>query len=163
MKLAVIASLLASAAAFAPAKQAASSTALNAFENEVGVQQPLGYWDPLGLLASGDEAKFERLRYVELKHGRICMLAVAGYLTTYAGVRLPGDIDYSGTSFADVPAGFAALSGMPSAGLTQVLLFIGFLEIAFMKDLGGGEFPGDFRVSFVLFRDAIPKIRSSSN
>ena len=42
MKLAILASLVASAAAFAPSKQAASSTALNAFENELGAQKPLG-------------------------------------------------------------------------------------------------------------------------
>jgi hypothetical protein len=96
MKLAIFASLLASAAAFAPAKQASASTmALSAFEGELGVQQPLGYWDPLGLVADGDKTKFDRLRYVELKHGRISMLAVAGYLTTAAGVRIPGDVSES--------------------------------------------------------------------
>ena len=47
------------------------SSSLTSVQNEVGVQQPLGFWDPLGLLADGDKAKFERLRYVELKHGRI--------------------------------------------------------------------------------------------
>ena len=42
MKTAILASLIASAAAFAPASQkAASTTALSAFENELGVQQPV--------------------------------------------------------------------------------------------------------------------------
>lgn len=73
MKTAILASLIASAAAFAPVSQTTpSSMTLSAFENEVGVQQPLGFWDPLGLVADGDQAKFDRLRYVELKHGRIC-------------------------------------------------------------------------------------------
>jgi hypothetical protein len=58
---------------------------LAAFENEVGAQVPLGFFDPLGLVADGDEAKFSRLRYVELKHGRISMLAVVGYLVAEAG------------------------------------------------------------------------------
>ena len=40
------------------------------------------YRDPLGLVADGDKKKFDRLRFVELKHGRISMLAVAGYLVT---------------------------------------------------------------------------------
>ena len=44
MKTAILASLIASAAAFAPAKQAASSTALNAFEDALGAQKPLGFW-----------------------------------------------------------------------------------------------------------------------
>ena len=149
MKTAIIASLIASAAAFAPAQQSSSSVALSArkadFSNEVGVQQPLGFWDPLGLVADGDQEKFDRLRYVELKHGRICMLAVAGYLTAESGIRLPGDIDYSGTAFTDIPNGFAALSTMPAAGLAQIITFIGFLEIAVMKDITGGEHIGDFR------------------
>ena len=81
MKLAVIASLLASAAAFAPTKQAASSTALNAFEDALGAQPPLGFFDPLGLVADADQEKFERLRYVELKHGRVCML---GFVSSYS-------------------------------------------------------------------------------
>ena len=38
MKTAIIASLIASAAAFAPAKQATKTTSLNSFENELGAQ-----------------------------------------------------------------------------------------------------------------------------
>jgi hypothetical protein len=64
MKLAVAASLVASAAAFAPAKQASSSSAVKAFENELGAQPPLGFFDPLGLVADGDQEKFDRLRGV---------------------------------------------------------------------------------------------------
>merc|ERR1719277_2569551 len=33
---------------------------LRAFEGELGVQAPVGYWDPLGLAKDGDEAKFKR-------------------------------------------------------------------------------------------------------
>jgi len=147
MKTAIVASLIAGAAAFAPSQQSArTSVSTNmAFENELGAQAPLGFFDPLGLVADGDQAKFDRLRYVEIKHGRICMLAVVGYLVTEAGIRLPGDIDYSGTSFESIPGGFAALSAIPSAGLAQIVAFIGFLEIAVMKDITGGEFVGDFR------------------
>jgi Chlorophyll A-B binding protein len=53
----------------------------------------------------------------EIKHGRICMLAVVGYLTTEAGVRLPGLIDFSGKTFADVPGGFGALTSIAPAGI----------------------------------------------
>jgi Chlorophyll A-B binding protein len=146
MKLAIFASLLAGAAAFAPVSQKASTTALSmAFENELGAQVPLGYWDPLGLVADGDQAKFDRLRYVEIKHGRIAMLAVAGYLVQEAGIRLPGDIDYSGLAFADVPNGFGALTTISGIGIAQIVLFIGFLELFVMKDITGGDFVGDFR------------------
>ncbi|GAX23975.1 hypothetical protein FisN_26Lu050 [Fistulifera solaris] len=151
MKTAVLASLIASAAAFAPAQKTASSSALKAFEDELGAQAPLGFFDPLGLVADGDQEKFDRLRYVEIKHGRICMLGVVGYLVTAAGIRLPGDIDYSGTKFADIPSGWEGSTAVPVAGALQVLAFVGFLELAVMKDITGGEFVGDFRNGFIDF------------
>ena len=152
MKLAVTALLAGSAAAFAPASVPKTSSALNmAFEGELGAQPPLGFFDPLGLVADGNEKNFDRLRFVELKHGRVAMLACAGHITTAAGIRLPGDIDYSGTSFASIPTGFEALSKIPGPGLFQIFAFIGFLEIFVMKDITGGEFIGDFRNEFIDF------------
>jgi hypothetical protein len=145
MKSVIIASLVASAVAFAPAKQAATSTTLKAFEGELGAQDPIGFFDPLGLVEDGDQEKFDRLRYVEIKHGRISMLAVAGYLVQEAGIRLPGTINYEGLAFADIPNGFDALTAIPGAGIAQIIAFIGFLEIFVMKDITGGEFVGDFR------------------
>mmetsp|Transcript_46564 Transcript_46564/g.56364 ORF Transcript_46564/g.56364 Transcript_46564/m.56364 type:complete len:206 (-) Transcript_46564:204-821(-) len=149
MKLAVLASLLASAAAFAPSPRLAAKTSLSAFENELGAQEPLGFYDPLGLLDDADEARFNRLRYVELKHGRISQLAFLGQIVTRAGIHLPGNIDLAGDSFDSYPDGAAALFGpdaIPAEGLGQIILFIGLLELFVMKDVTGeGEFPGDFR------------------
>ena len=48
------------------------------FESEIGAQPPLGFWDPLGLLKDADQERFDRLRYVETKHGRVSMLAFLG-------------------------------------------------------------------------------------
>jgi len=129
------------------------STALrSSFENEIGAQPPLGFFDPLGLLADADEARFNRLRYVELKHGRVSMLAVLGHIVTTGNVRLPGDIDMHGTSFASIPSGFAAIEKIPAAGLLQIFLFVGFLELGVMKDItGDGETVGDFRNDFIDF------------
>merc|ERR1712232_423808 len=139
-------SLVASAAAFAPAKQAATSSSLKAFEDELGAQPPLGFFDPLGLVADGDKEKFERLRYTEIKHGRISMLAVLGYLVQEAGIRLPGNINFEGLGFADVRNGFAAFNDIGGAGIGQIVAFVGLLELAVMKDVTGeGEFAGDFR------------------
>lgn len=150
MKLAILSLLAASAAAFAPATQKASTSALSmSFENELGAQEPLGFWDPLNMVYEVDQERFDRLRYVELKHGRIAMLAVLGHITTTYGTRLGGDIDYSGTSFASIKTGIAGLSDIPTAGVLQIVAFIGFLELNVMKDVKGtGEFPGDFRNGF---------------
>ena len=97
------------------------------------------------MLDGADEARFNRLRYIEVKHGRIAMLAVLGHITTSSGVRLPGNIDYSGTSFASIKTGIAGISDIPTAGLLQIVAFIGFLEVFIMKDNQGNEFPGDLR------------------
>ena len=100
MKSAIIAALIGSAAAFAPAPLAQTTSAINAFEDELGAQPPLGFFDPFGLLA-GDvtQERFDRLRDVEIKHGRICQLAFLGQIVTRAGLHLAGNIDYSGDSF----------------------------------------------------------------
>ena len=54
---------------------------LRAFENELGVQEPVGFWDPAGFTADGSVENFKRRRQTELKHGRISMLATMGYIT----------------------------------------------------------------------------------
>jgi len=152
MKLAIATTLVASAAAFAPSKVAQTSTALNAFESELGAQPPLGFFDPLGLLDDADQERFDRLRYVEIKHGRISQLAFLGQITNRAGIYLPGDIDFSGTSFDSIPSGWAALSAIPNTGVIQIIAFIGFLEAAVMKDVTGeAEFAGDFRNGYIDF------------
>jgi hypothetical protein len=150
MKL-ILATLLTSAAAFAPSQVAQTTTALNAFESELGVQAPLGFFDPLGLLDDADQERFDRLRYVELKHGRICQLAFLGNIITRAGYHLPGQIDSAGTTFDSIPNGWAAVQAIPEAGLLQIISFVGLLELFVMKDITGGEFPGDFRNEFLDF------------
>ncbi|KAL3808861.1 hypothetical protein ACHAXA_004148 [Cyclostephanos tholiformis] len=150
MKLAALAALAASASAFAPSPATRSSiTSLNAFESELGAQPPLGFFDPLGLLDQAGQARFDRLRYVEIKHGRICQLAFLGNIITRAGIHIPGNIDTAGDAFDSYPNGFGALFGpnsIPTDGKLQILFFIGFLELFVMKDVTGtNAFVGDFR------------------
>lgn len=149
MKLRALAfAICASTSAFAPKLNRVKLEVASkgtAFDDEIGVQPPLGFFDPLGLLKDADVARFNRLRYVELKHGRVSMLAVLGHIVTSSNVRLPGDIDYHGTAFDSIPTGLAALSAVPPSGLLQIFAFIGFLELVVMKDITGGEFVGDFR------------------
>jgi len=157
----ILALALTCAAAFTgpkviPARQASLKAS---FEAEVGAQKPLGFFDPLGMLDGADQERFDRLRYVELKHGRIAMLAVLGQIVTKAGIRLPGDIDLHGTSFASIDTGFNAFNQIPEAGIYQMLALFFFLEISVMKDQAGsmgkeaapGAFPGDFRNGFIDF------------
>merc|ERR1719206_34255 len=149
MKTAILASLVATAAAFAPAKQASQSTSLSAFNNEIGAQMPLGFFDPLGLVQDVDQAEFDRLREVEIRHGRVSMLAVAGWLTTAAGYRLPG---MEGTSF-----GFKALTELTNLSpevkgvLPLTLGTVYLLTVAMNDHTGTGETPADYRNDFIDF------------
>jgi hypothetical protein len=112
----------------------------------------------LNLLDGADQARFDRLRYVEIKHGRIAMLAVLGHIHTTFGARVPGDISY-GTSFASVKTGIAGLKDIPTAGLIQIVAFIGFLEVFVMKDKGLGEFPGDLRNGMIKWKGTEEELR----
>jgi hypothetical protein len=109
-------------------------------------------------MLSGDvtQERFDRLRYVEIKHGRIAQLAFLGQVVTRAGLHLPGDIDYSGHAFDSYPNGVAALIGpnsIPFEGQGQIIAFIGWLEICFMRDVAGtgNEHVGDFRNGYIDF------------
>ena len=102
------------------------------------------------MLDDADQERFDRLRYVEIKHGRISQLAFLGQIVTRNGIHLSGDIDYSGHSFDSFPNGWAAINGpdaISGAGLAQIVAFVGALELGVMKDIEGtgNEFVGDFR------------------
>jgi hypothetical protein len=112
------------------------------FEDEIGVLPPVGYWDPLGLASDSDAAVFARRRAVELKHGRVAMLAVTGYLVQEV-LRFPGSIDLDGTSFQSIPNGIAALSAVPAFGWFQIFASIGYWEVYGWKQNPAGDI-GDF-------------------
>uniref|UniRef100_A0A7S2UU90 Uncharacterized protein n=1 Tax=Fibrocapsa japonica TaxID=94617 RepID=A0A7S2UU90_9STRA len=148
-KVLALAAVAGMASAFVPSAPlqtgvAKSSSALKmTFETEVGAQNPLGFFDPLGLLDNADQERFDRLRFVELKHGRISMLAVVGHLVQN-NVRLPGYISTSADlKFADIPNGLAAFSKIPPLGVVQLVTFVGLLEAGVWKQQDSG-IPGDF-------------------
>ena len=113
--------------------------------NEAGVQDPVGFWDPLGFSDDKDEATFKRRRAVEIKHGRICMYATIGYMVPEY-FKFPGYLSPSmGIQFADVPDGLGALSKVPLAGGLQSFasgkiaeyLFCFFFWAGLLLRLGG--------------------------
>jgi len=154
MKIAVLASLAASAAAFAPAKKASFSTQVFGDARSpdgLGVDPgPLDLFDPLGLLEDTDG--FARRRAVEIKHGRISMMAFIGMMVQELGVTFPGSLDLAGDyPFADVlkdGMGFAALGNVPTFGLVQIALFGAIAETVAMPSgqyTGGPQdLPGGF-------------------
>merc|ERR1719251_321950 len=116
MKLAIATLLAGSAAAFAPAVNKVSSTAMNAFtvDNMPGALPPAGFFDPLGFAENADEKTLKRYREAEVTHGRVAMLAVIGFFVGEAveGSSFLFDAQISGpaiTHFVQVPDGWDAL------------------------------------------------------
>jgi hypothetical protein len=79
------------AGSFGGSKSTSSSSA-TVSSTDLGVQAPIGYWDPLGLNANADAATFNRRRAVEIKHGRVAMFATMGYIVPEY-YKFPGAIN----------------------------------------------------------------------
>merc|ERR1711964_64611 len=88
-----------------------------------GVTAPLGFWDPIGFSSECPAGKLLFYREVELKHGRICMLASLGILVAEKWHPLfGGDID--------VPA-YVAFQQTPLEQFwPAVIVAIGLPEVA---------------------------------
>jgi hypothetical protein len=137
-----------------------SVAAVKAFESELGVQAPVGFWDPLGLSADGDAATFTRRRETELKHGRVSMLATMGYITPELVGKWPAYLSpSSGLKFSDVPNGLGALSKVPLAGWVQILIYCAMVEVSGIQNRPSNA-PGDFGWKVLTSDDAEEKTKS---
>ena len=102
-------------------------------------------YDPLGWLETQPES-FERRRAVERKHGRIAMAAVVGTIVHNNHIVFDGYISPSNDlKFSDIPTGIAGLFTVPSAGLAQIFLFFGLVELAWMP---ASKYDGDYGVGY---------------
>lgn len=118
-------------------------------ELELGATEPLGVFDPLGWVSTQPE-KFERRRAVERKHGRIAMAAVVGNIVHNNHIVFDGYISPSNNlKFSDIPTGIDGIFSVPTAGVAQIIAFLGFVELAWLPasqydgDYGIGYFGGD--------------------
>lgn len=121
----------------------ASPSGLQAVEfdmtKQFGVTAPTGrpgekIWDPAGLARNIDATTFQQYRAAELKHGRICMLALLGLIAQHSW-KLP--------KFQEMPSGIAAAaSNLPSAAaLGLIFMICGIIEFNSSDD---GREPGDY-------------------
>jgi light-harvesting complex I chlorophyll a/b binding protein 1 len=91
-------------------------------------------FDPLGLGA--DEASLYRRRCVEIKHGRVCMVAFLGMAIGPNDLIAPSHALLSpslGLHFDDVPGGIAAIDAVPAAGWFQIIALVGAHELTIAK------------------------------
>jgi len=99
----------------------------------VGVSMPFTEkWDPLNL--GSTDAKMQRYTEVEIKHGRISMIACLGYVMPEL-FRFPGCEDFGN--------GLAAFNSIPPEGWAQLIAFIGAHEVL-VKPRKDGFGPWDF-------------------
>merc|ERR1719389_776705 len=131
-----------------------TASPLRAFESELGVQDPVGFWDPAGFTADGSVENFQRRRQTELKHGRVSMLATMGYITPEITGKLPGYLSPSaGLKFADIPNGLGAISKMPAAGWAQIVAYCAFCELSQDQTAGTPASKGDFNFKVLTSSD----------
>jgi len=131
------------------------NTAVAAFESELGVQAPVGFWDPMGLAQDGDAENFKRRRASEIKHGRIAMLATMGYITPELGIKMPGELT-AGLDFGSIPNGLQAIGVVPTAGWLQIFAYCAYVEFSGMKSngvMGTAGTPGDFSFKVLTSND----------
>jgi len=140
-----------------------TASPLRAFENELGVQEPVGFWDPAGFTSDGNAENFARRRQTELKHGRVSMLATMGYITPEITGKLPGYLSPSaGLKFADIPNGLAAISKVPAAGWAQIVAYGAYCELSQDQSAGTPASKGDFGFKVLTSSDPAEKTKKLS-
>ncbi len=99
--------LLESAEAFKAPLKAPRTSGVSMFApGDIGVQPPLGVYDPLGLINTKDMRRYE---IMEIKHGRAAMLGFLHVIFIEAGLRMPGA--YSRRVESPAPPRMAAAHG----------------------------------------------------
>ena len=129
---------------------------MNAFEDELGAQPPLGFYDPFGML-NGDVSQE---RFTASGTSRSSTAASVSWPSSARSPPVAAstfhNINYSGNSFDSFSNGVVALIGqdsIPTAGFVQLVAFIGVLECTFIRDVEGtsNKFVGNFRNGYIDF------------
>eukprot|EP01038_Epipyxis_sp_PR26KG_P006643 gene6643-9119_t len=84
-----------------------------------------------------DADTFAQYRTSELKHGRVCQLAVLGFIVPEV-FKFPGDIA-PGIPFSSIPNGIAAIEAVPALGWMQMFFLIGAVDYYGFFILGDTE------------------------
>ena len=120
------------------ARSAVSSVQMSAITpGDIGTTKPLGVYDPLQLMTKNPE-KYRRFQEMEIKHGRMSMLACAHVFVVGAGFKFPGYISYLSfppLKFEDIPASpIASWETLPQAGWAQIVCLIAIIDNSLVRD-----------------------------
>eukprot|EP00930_Biecheleria_cincta_P077164 TRINITY_DN6443_c0_g1_i1.p1 TRINITY_DN6443_c0_g1~~TRINITY_DN6443_c0_g1_i1.p1 ORF type:complete len:373 (-),score=78.14 TRINITY_DN6443_c0_g1_i1:136-1227(-) len=113
-----------------PLRAAAAETAGLSHQNLLagtGGPFPENFWDPAGLSKGKTEKEMLELRAIELKHGRVAMLACLGWFHVAAGWHPVGDF-YIGEYDVIDDNLLISLTQLPIGGIFQVVFTIMVLE-----------------------------------
>mmetsp|Transcript_5250 Transcript_5250/g.13687 ORF Transcript_5250/g.13687 Transcript_5250/m.13687 type:complete len:196 (-) Transcript_5250:264-851(-) len=117
-------SIATAALGFQGAAPMRSSGVTMAIRDSAGITAPFGYFDPVGLMSNDEQQKdFARYQEVEIKHGRLAMLAAAGFLVGEQFHPLFG-------GEVNNPSAFAFQQTPLQTFWPAVVAFIGAIEIA---------------------------------
>merc|ERR1719223_481316 len=162
MKTAVLASLIATAAAFAPSSNQAAKSSTLLHETKADLEAlakklnpVVGFYDPLNLAeaefwGASNEATIGFLRHAEIKHGRVAMFAFVGYIVHANGIKFPWAMQMDGSPFPTETNPPALWDTVSDDAKWQIFSLIAFLE--FWSELStpdhkhymAGGRPGDF-------------------
>lgn len=171
MKYSILASLIGTAAAFAPSQSgAASKTALSETKADLEALAAkcnpiVKFYDPMNLAEAnfwgkGNEATIGFLRQSEIKHGRIAMFAFVGYIV-HSNVHFPWPQSLSGAMPPSTDLSpEAQWDAIPLGAKWQIFAVISALELwdecggGYLPHYMNGRKPGQYP-SFDLFRDNV--------
>jgi hypothetical protein len=111
----------------------------------------VSYWDPAGLAETIEEGTVRQYRTAELKHGRVAMMAVLGFIVqhnTRFDLVYPYDSSIATESNLNlVPSGASAMWTYPASGFFGILVLVsGLHEVIFTdKDRDPGDFGDPFK------------------
>lgn len=178
MKVAALALLAGSAAAFTPSAKVSSSTALNVQFNESPKALPYGSgpdtldgslpgdvgFDPIGFstapFASFNNPLYQEgnfmsdlmwLREAELTHGRIAQLAVLGFIWPAAFGTIPGNENFGGADAYSYTNPLEAISHVPDLAIYQIIggmAWVEYQRVIRIKEQGKDRISGDIGIGY---------------
>jgi hypothetical protein len=109
---------------------------LRALEDELNVQGPVGFWDPVCFTSDGNVEDFKRRPQTEFKYSRDAMLATVGYISLgiTAGLWLPASV-YQYQILGRAERLRSNFKG-PSSGWAQILAYGAFRELLLDQSSG---------------------------